>query len=122
MLSFSMRMTQNLPLCERQSAESITKPSNSKEHVSVCLWSSVSFHNLILGTGEHGVGTGKRNYLLTELGEGTVALMRTIKQTLDPHNLFNPGKVRSSSVNWMFDTIVSYSCILISCRRPTRIR
>lgn len=44
-------------------------------------------------TGEHGVGTGKRNYLLTELGEGTVALMRTIKQTLDPHNLFNPGKL-----------------------------
>lgn len=44
-------------------------------------------------TGEHGVGTGKRNYLLTELGEGTVALMRTIKQTIDPHNLFNPGKL-----------------------------
>lgn len=44
-------------------------------------------------TGEHGVGTSKRNYLLTELGEGTVALMRTIKQTLDPHNLFNPGKL-----------------------------
>ncbi|KAG2346565.1 hypothetical protein BDR05DRAFT_959494 [Suillus weaverae] len=44
-------------------------------------------------TGEHGVGTGKRNYLLTELGEGTVALMRTIKQTMDPHNLFNPGKL-----------------------------
>ncbi|OAX43448.1 hypothetical protein K503DRAFT_681190 [Rhizopogon vinicolor AM-OR11-026] len=44
-------------------------------------------------TGEHGVGTGKRDYLVTELGEGTVALMRTIKQTLDPHNLFNPGKL-----------------------------
>ena len=50
-----------------------------------------------VGTGEHGVGTGKRDYLLTELGEGTVALMRTIKQTLDPHNLFNPGKVSSYS-------------------------
>ncbi|EGO19916.1 hypothetical protein SERLADRAFT_373977 [Serpula lacrymans var. lacrymans S7.9] len=44
-------------------------------------------------TGEHGVGIGKRDYLVTELGEGTVGLMRTIKQTLDPHNLFNPGKV-----------------------------
>jgi len=44
-------------------------------------------------TGEHGVGTGKRDYLVTELGEGTVALMRTIKQTLDPNNLFNPGKL-----------------------------
>ncbi|KAG2143143.1 D-lactate dehydrogenase cytochrome oxidoreductase [Suillus cothurnatus] len=48
---------------------------------------------LSLAPGNTGVGTGKRNYLLTELGEGTVALMRTIKQTLDPHNLFNPGSV-----------------------------
>ncbi|KAH7890441.1 FAD-linked oxidase-like protein [Phlebopus sp. FC_14] len=44
-------------------------------------------------TGEHGVGTGKRAYLTSELGEGTVALMKTIKQTIDPLNLFNPGKV-----------------------------
>ncbi|KIK96171.1 hypothetical protein PAXRUDRAFT_139050 [Paxillus rubicundulus Ve08.2h10] len=44
-------------------------------------------------TGEHGVGTGKRDYLLSELGEGTVELMRTIKKTIDPDNLFNPGKV-----------------------------
>ncbi|KAF9223160.1 hypothetical protein BS17DRAFT_706892 [Gyrodon lividus] len=44
-------------------------------------------------TGEHGVGIGKRDYLLSELGEGTVELMRTIKKTIDPNNLFNPGKV-----------------------------
>ncbi|KAI6004379.1 FAD-linked oxidase-like protein [Pisolithus orientalis] len=44
-------------------------------------------------TGEHGVGTGKREYLLSELGQGTVSLMRMIKQTIDPHNLFNPGKL-----------------------------
>ncbi|KAH7915577.1 FAD-linked oxidase-like protein [Hygrophoropsis aurantiaca] len=44
-------------------------------------------------TGEHGVGTGKRDYLPIELGEGTVALMRQIKQSLDPNNLFNPGKL-----------------------------
>ncbi|KAI6038526.1 hypothetical protein EDC04DRAFT_2868331 [Pisolithus marmoratus] len=44
-------------------------------------------------TGEHGVGTGKREYLLSELGQGTVSLMRMIKRTIDPHNLFNPGKV-----------------------------
>ncbi|KAH7922547.1 FAD-binding domain-containing protein [Leucogyrophana mollusca] len=43
-------------------------------------------------TGEHGIGTGKRDYLQTELGEGTVALMRQIKRCLDPNNLFNPGK------------------------------
>ena len=37
---------------------------------------------------------GKREYLYEELGPGTVGLMKTIKRTLDPHNLFNPGKVR----------------------------
>lgn len=46
-------------------------------------------------TGEHGVGLGKKKYLVEELGEGTVALMRTVKQAIDPDNLFNPGKVSS---------------------------
>ena len=45
------------------------------------------------GTGEHGVGLGKKEYLVEELGPGTVELMKTIKRTLDPHNLFNPGKL-----------------------------
>ncbi|PVF98174.1 hypothetical protein CPB86DRAFT_705625 [Serendipita vermifera] len=50
-------------------------------------------------TGEHGVGIGKKEYLTEELGEGTVTLMRAIKQTVDPMNLFNPGKV---TVNPLF--------------------
>ncbi|WWC87475.1 uncharacterized protein L201_002364 [Kwoniella dendrophila CBS 6074] len=44
-------------------------------------------------TGEHGVGVGKIEYLPTELGEGTVNLMETVKRTLDPHNILNPGKI-----------------------------
>ncbi|THH29532.1 hypothetical protein EUX98_g4647 [Antrodiella citrinella] len=44
-------------------------------------------------TGEHGVGIGKREYLYNELGAGTVELMKTIKRTIDPLNLFNPGKL-----------------------------
>ena len=47
----------------------------------------------ILGTGEHGVGIGKREYLVEELGEGTVQFMRMIKKAVDPLGLFNPGKV-----------------------------
>ncbi|KAF9049072.1 FAD-linked oxidase-like protein [Panaeolus papilionaceus] len=43
-------------------------------------------------TGEHGVGIGKKEYLVEELGEGTVALMKKIKKTIDPLGLFNPGK------------------------------
>jgi len=44
-------------------------------------------------TGEHGVGVGKKEYLVEELGEGTVELMRTVKRVIDPLGLFNPGKV-----------------------------
>ncbi|MDW3182553.1 FAD-binding oxidoreductase [Roseobacter sp.] len=43
-------------------------------------------------TGEHGIGQGKRPYLVKELGEATV-VMGAIKQALDPHNLMNPGKI-----------------------------
>ncbi|GAA5966520.1 hypothetical protein JCM8115_002704 [Rhodotorula mucilaginosa] len=43
--------------------------------------------------GEHGIGLTKRKYLRAELGEGTLALMRTVKRALDPLNLLNPGKV-----------------------------
>ncbi|KAK0491347.1 FAD-linked oxidase-like protein [Armillaria novae-zelandiae] len=44
-------------------------------------------------TGEHGVGIGKKDYLIEELGEGTVELMKTIKRAIDPLGLFNPGKL-----------------------------
>jgi D-lactate dehydrogenase (cytochrome) len=44
-------------------------------------------------TGEHGVGLGKREYLVAEHGEVAVDVMRTIKRALDPGNLLNPGKI-----------------------------
>lgn len=47
------------------------------------------------GSGEHGVGIGKKEFLTEELGKGTVELMKKIKRTVDPLGLFNPGKVRS---------------------------
>lgn len=48
-------------------------------------------------TGEHGIGQGKRPYLVKELGAGTVALMGAIKQALDPQNIMNPGKILPAS-------------------------
>jgi D-lactate dehydrogenase (cytochrome) len=44
-------------------------------------------------TGEHGVGLHKMRYLLDEHGPHAVAVMRALKQALDPSNIFNPGKV-----------------------------
>lgn len=43
-------------------------------------------------TGEHGVGFGKRKFLEEEHG-AAVDIMRTIKQSLDPLNILNPGKI-----------------------------
>jgi D-lactate dehydrogenase (cytochrome) len=44
-------------------------------------------------TGEHGIGLHKIGYLVDEAGPGAVAVMRQIKQALDPNNIMNPGKV-----------------------------
>lgn len=44
-------------------------------------------------TGEHGIGLAKKQWLPQQLGENSLHLMRQLKQTLDPHNLLNPGKI-----------------------------
>lgn len=42
---------------------------------------------------EHGVGRLKRGYLARYRGGTEIDLMRTLKNTLDPTNILNPGKV-----------------------------
>ncbi len=44
-------------------------------------------------TGEHGVGQKKREYMEEEHGPIAIDLMRRVKASFDPQNLFNPGKV-----------------------------
>ena len=44
-------------------------------------------------TGEHGIGLGKRQYLIPEHGSVAVDIMRALKNALDPQNLLNPGKI-----------------------------
>jgi D-lactate dehydrogenase (cytochrome) len=43
-------------------------------------------------TGEHGIGIGKRQFMELEHGE-SYALMRQIKEMIDPEGLMNPGKI-----------------------------
>ncbi len=44
-------------------------------------------------SGEHGVGIVKSKYLKAKLGETGVALMKSIKQAIDPNSIMNPGKI-----------------------------
>lgn len=44
-------------------------------------------------TGEHGVGNAKRRYLLWELGDDAIGLMRKIKMAVDPKRIMNPDKI-----------------------------
>ncbi|MFE1791580.1 FAD-binding oxidoreductase [Streptomyces sp. NPDC059525] len=47
-------------------------------------------------TGEHGIGTLKREWLERELGPVSLELQRGLKRLFDPKNLLNPGKVVSA--------------------------
>ena len=42
---------------------------------------------------EHGIGLVKKPYLWSTRSAAEIALMRGIKQVLDPHLLLNPGKL-----------------------------
>jgi D-lactate dehydrogenase (cytochrome) len=44
-------------------------------------------------TGEHGIGSGKIQYLEAEHGAAGVDVMRMLKRALDPHDIMNPGKI-----------------------------
>jgi D-lactate dehydrogenase (cytochrome) len=44
-------------------------------------------------TGEHGIGQGKMKYMEREHGAAALAVMASIKRTLDPQNIMNPGKI-----------------------------
>ncbi|HTQ13891.1 MAG TPA: FAD-binding oxidoreductase [Rhizomicrobium sp.] len=63
-------------------------------------WETMSraVHDLVHSLGgsisaEHGIGIMKRNELPRYKSAAELALMRTLKRTLDPKNILNPGKV-----------------------------
>jgi FAD/FMN-containing dehydrogenase/Fe-S oxidoreductase len=42
---------------------------------------------------EHGVGIARTEYMRDQLGDHLLQIMREIKRTFDPKNVFNPGKI-----------------------------
>ena len=43
-------------------------------------------------TGEHGVGLAKKPWIKQALGDVSYAVHRSLKRTMDPHGILNPGK------------------------------
>lgn len=52
---------------------------------------TVSLEGMI--SGEHGIGYSQKSYLPIALSEAELNLMKSIKQTFDPNNILNPGKI-----------------------------
>jgi D-lactate dehydrogenase (cytochrome) len=72
--------------CNREDAEEVAKVK--------AVYARMIKRALAMGgtcTGEHGIGSGKRDYLALEQGNA-LPVMRAIKLSLDPQNIMNPGK------------------------------
>lgn len=44
-------------------------------------------------TGEHGIGLGKKKFMMDQFGPDALNVMKHIKNTLDPNNILNPDKI-----------------------------
>jgi glycolate oxidase len=44
-------------------------------------------------SGEHGIGVLKKQFMELDLGPDALALMRRIKDAVDPLGIMNPGKI-----------------------------
>uniref|UniRef100_UPI003561F8D0 FAD-binding oxidoreductase n=1 Tax=Shimia sp. TaxID=1954381 RepID=UPI003561F8D0 len=76
-----------LPLVDPEDADEIAR---AEEFVSWLNDLAISMEGTC--TGEHGIGQGKKPYLLRELG-AAVDVMAAIKTAIDPDNIMNPGKI-----------------------------
>ena len=72
-------------------------PDNADDwRVAEALNHALVYRALALGgtcSGEHGIGLHKMTFLRDEVGPEGIALMRAIKQALDPLGIMNPGKI-----------------------------
>lgn len=44
-------------------------------------------------SGEHGIGLIQKNFLPIVFSEANLELQKSIKKTIDPRNIMNPGKI-----------------------------
>jgi glycolate oxidase len=44
-------------------------------------------------SGEHGIGLAKADFMVNEVGQSSIDYSRTMKRSIDPNNILNPGKI-----------------------------
>ena len=75
-------------LCDRSDREEMTRVKRAAREIfeaAVALGGTLS--------GEHGIGLLKKQFMELDLGTDALALMRRIKDAVDPLGIMNPGKV-----------------------------
>ncbi len=75
-------------LCDKYNKEEIERVHKAVDEIFAV---ALKFGGTL--SGEHGIGVAKMKYLGDELGQSGLGLMRSIKESLDPDYLLNPGKM-----------------------------
>jgi len=75
-------------LCDKRDREEMARVANAARAIfeaAIALGGTLS--------GEHGIGLLKKQFLELDLGRDAIAVMRAIKDAIDPLGIMNPGKV-----------------------------
>ncbi len=75
-------------LCDRRDADEVERVRQAGREI---FESAVALGGTL--SGEHGIGLLKKQFMELDLGSDTLALMRRIKDAIDPQNIMNPGKI-----------------------------
>jgi FAD/FMN-containing dehydrogenase len=78
----------NIHVCVRRETDTVQPETQIEAIVYGCLG---EFGGAV--SAEHGIGLLKKNFLALSRSAGEIALMGRVKQTLDPGNILNRGKV-----------------------------
>ncbi len=75
-------------LCDRSNPDEVERVRRAGREI---FEAAVSLGGTL--SGEHGIGVLKKQFMELDLGSDAIALMRRIKDAIDPHGIMNPGKV-----------------------------
>lgn len=74
-------------LCDERDSEEMARAEQAIKHL---MDSALRLGGTV--SGEHGIGFSKAPFLESEVGLGSMAIMRRIKDAVDPNHILNPGK------------------------------